>query len=90
MWLGLRELPTEHRFRRQHPIGRFVVDFACPREKLAIEIDGGQHALQEEEDLARSTEIARRGYRVIRFWNDDVIHNLAGVLEVIRKELDNS
>jgi very-short-patch-repair endonuclease len=88
MWLALRELPTEHRFRRQHPIGSYVVDFACPGRKLAIELDGGQHAEQAEEDTARSLEIARRGYRVIRFWNNDVIHNLAGVLEIIRRELD--
>jgi len=67
MWLALRELPTEHRFRRQHPIGSYVVDFACPGRKLAIELDGGQHAHQEEEDAARALEIARRGYRVIRF-----------------------
>ena len=48
-WLALRELPTEHRFRRQHPIGPYVVDFACPARKLAIELDGSQHA---EEDAA--------------------------------------
>jgi very-short-patch-repair endonuclease len=88
MWLALRELPTGHRFRRQHPIGSYVVDFACPGRKLAIELDGGQHALQEEEDAARTREIASRGYRVIRFWNNDVMHNLAGVLEIIRRELD--
>jgi very-short-patch-repair endonuclease len=88
MWLALRELPTEHRFRRQHPIGSHVVDFACPGRKLAIELDGGQHAQQAEEDAARTLEIARRGYRVLRFWNNDVMHNLAGVLEIIRRELD--
>ena len=88
MWLALRELPSEHRFRRQHPIGSHVVDFACPRRKLAIELDGGQHAEQAEGDAARTLEIARRGYRVIRFWNNDVMHNLAGVLEVIRRELE--
>jgi very-short-patch-repair endonuclease len=88
MWLALRELPAEHRFRRQHPIGSYVVDFACPGRKLAIELDGGQHAQQEEDAAARTLEIARRGYRVIRFWNNDVMHNLAGVLEVIRRELE--
>ena len=87
MWVALRELPSEHRFRRQHPIGSHVVDFACPGRKLAIELDGGQHAQQEEEDAARTLEIVRRGYRLIRFWNNDVLHNLVGVLDVIRKEL---
>ena len=75
--------------RRQHPIGRYVVDFASPRGKLAIELDGGQHALREAEDAARTDEVARRGYRVIRFWNGEVIHNLAGVLETIRRELNS-
>jgi very-short-patch-repair endonuclease len=88
MWLALRELPSEHRFRRQHPIGSHVVDFACPGRKLAIELDGGQHARQAAEDAARTLEIARLGYHVIRFWNNDVIHNPPGVLEVIRQELD--
>jgi very-short-patch-repair endonuclease len=88
MWLALRELPGEHRFRRQHPIGPHVVDFACPGRKLAIELDGGQHAQQADEDAARTLEIGRRGYRVIRFWNNDVMHNLAGVLEIIRQELE--
>ena len=88
MWAALRELPSEHRFRRQHPIGSHVVDFACPGRKLAIELDGGQHAQQAQEDAARTLEIARRGYRVIRFWNNDVMHNLAGVLEIIRRELE--
>jgi very-short-patch-repair endonuclease len=88
MWLALRELPREHRFRRQHPIGSHVLDFTCPGRRLAIELDGGQRAQQKEEDAARTLEIARRGYRVIRFWNDDVMHNLAGVLEIIGRELD--
>ena len=81
-------MPGEHRFRRQHPIGRHVVDFACPASKLAIELDGGRHAAQEQADAARTREITRRGYRMIRFWNSDVIDNLAGVLETIRRELD--
>jgi len=77
-----------HRFRRQHPIGRYIVDFACPGLKLAIELDGGQHALRQKEDAARTAELARRGYRLIRFWNGDVIGNLAGVLEKITNELN--
>jgi very-short-patch-repair endonuclease len=88
LWRGLREFPSEHRFRRQHPIGRHVVDFACPSLKLAIELDGGQHALQGEADAARTSDIARHGYRVIRFWNGDVVSNLSGVLERIQQELE--
>ena len=87
LWRALRELPIEKRFRRQHPIGPYVVDFACPSRKLVIELDGGQHAAQQQADALRTTELARRGYRVIRFWNGDVIENLPGVLEIILREL---
>jgi very-short-patch-repair endonuclease len=90
LWRELRELELPHRFRRQHPIGRYIVDFACPAAKLAIELDGGQHAVSAEEDKMRTREIARRGYRVIRFWNHDVMENLPGILEAIRKETDVS
>ncbi len=87
VWRALRELRLANRFRRQHPVGRHIVDFACPAAKLVIELDGGQHAVQSKADEERSLNTARHGYRVIRFWNGDVIDNLAGVLGVIRQEL---
>jgi BirA family biotin operon repressor/biotin-[acetyl-CoA-carboxylase] ligase len=90
LWRELREVLTSVRFRRQHPIGRHIVDFACPAAKLAIELDGGQHAIWHDEDRARSLEIARRGCRVMRFWNGDVMGNITGVLETIRRELNIS
>jgi very-short-patch-repair endonuclease len=89
LWRGVREMLNEHRFRRQHPIGPYIVDFACPARKLAIELDGGQHAERQEQDAARTQDLARRGYRVIRFWNRDVIDNLPGVLELIGQELNS-
>jgi len=88
LWFALRERLPAWKFRRQHPIGRRVVDFACPERKLAIELDGGQHALREEADDRRSAGLAQRGYHVIRFWNSEVLDNLDGVLEAIGGALD--
>ena len=75
------------KIRRQHPIGRHIVDFAVPARKLAIEIDGGQHASTGAADARRTLQLAVHGYRVIRFWNNDVLGNLDGVLETVRSEV---
>lgn len=86
-WRALRERFPAWRFRRQHPIGGRIADFACPSAKVVVELDGGQHARQESEDTVRTAELARHGYRVIRFWNNDVLGNLEGVLASIVREL---
>jgi len=65
LWWALRARIPGYRFRRQHPIGRFIVDFACPSSKLIIEIDGSQHILHQQADAQRAAELARAGYRVI-------------------------
>lgn len=88
IWWKLREAFPSHRFRRQHPVGRHIVDFACPARKLAIELDGAQHALAQQADRLRTVELAQHGYRVIRFWNTDVLENPEGVLDTIRRELE--
>jgi adenine-specific DNA-methyltransferase len=72
-------------FRRQHAIGPYVVDFCAPRLKLIIELDGGQHADQVEYDSARTEYLERQGYRVLRFWNNDVMKNIQGVIQIISK-----
>jgi very-short-patch-repair endonuclease len=77
LWRAMREIGVPLRFWRQHPIGSHIVDFACPALKLAIELDGGQPALQRDRDIARTAELARLGYRVIRFCNNDVTENFA-------------
>jgi very-short-patch-repair endonuclease len=75
------------RFRRQHPVGRFVLDFYCPIHKLAVEVDGEVHDAQQERDAERTAVIEAHGYRVIRFRNEEVLDNLPGVLARIRTAL---
>jgi very-short-patch-repair endonuclease len=70
-------------FRNQHAIGNYIVDFCAPRKKLIIELDGSQHLEQREYDDERTGYLELRGYRVLRFWNNDVMNNIDGVLKVI-------
>ncbi|MEN4904766.1 endonuclease domain-containing protein [Luteimonas sp. TWI1416] len=74
------------RFRRQHPIGPYVVDFVCLAQGLVIEVDGGQHA-ESTSDAARDAFLRAQGYRVLRFWNHDVLGNPEGVWLRIRQAL---
>src|SRR6185437_1965033 len=83
LWRALRESGTRWKFRRQHPIGRQIADFACPARKLVIELDGGQHDARAAADDARSAALAVHGYRVVRFWNNEVIENIEGVVMAI-------
>ena len=89
LWSRLRRnQPDGHHFRRQRPIGPFIVDFVCMAKCLIVEVDGGQHADRAEEDASRTAYLEKKGYRVLRFWNNDVLVNTEGVLEVIRAALD--
>ena len=90
LWRALRSMSLRVKVRRQHPIGRYIADFAVPARKLVIEIDGGQHAEAGDQDAARTRALHEHGYRVIRFWNSDVIGNLPGVLETIAAEIERS
>jgi very-short-patch-repair endonuclease len=71
-------------FRRQHPIGPYVVDFCAPRKKIIVELDGEPHSSQKEYDAARSDYLAEQGYTVIRFWNNEVMTDIEGVIRKIR------
>lgn len=77
------------RFNRQFPIGQFICDFVCREHRLVIELDGGQHGAAGEYDQRRTRFLAAQGYRVIRFWNSDVLDNIEGVVMRIGEELDN-
>jgi very-short-patch-repair endonuclease len=75
-------------FRRQHAIGKYIVDFCSPKEKLIIELDGSQHLDQEEYDNERTEYLAFRGYKVVRFWNSDVMNHVEGVVKSIHQALE--
>jgi very-short-patch-repair endonuclease len=89
LWQKLRNRQLGLDFRRQHPAGPFVLDFYCPSLRLAIELDGGQHAEagNEATDHKRDQWLAERGVTVMRFWNSDAAQNLTGVMEVIAEKI---
>ena len=90
LWYPLRDRRLAgHKFRRQHPIGAFIADFVCIEDRLVVELDGGQHALRSEEDNQRSTYLKSKGYRVFRFWNDQVLRDTQAVLEGILRILES-
>ncbi|PSJ61857.1 endonuclease domain-containing protein [Kumtagia ephedrae] len=83
LWRELRGRRLDHiKFRRQVPIGRYVADFACLEAKLIVEIDGSQHAESAHDDL-RKADLQARGFRVLRFWNDEVLRELDSVCDTI-------
>ena len=87
LWQCLRSKQLKGaKFRRQHPLGRYVLDFVCLDLHLVIEVDGGQHG-QGDHDAVRDAWLAGQGFRVLRFWNNEVMGNRAGVFEVISAAL---
>ena len=76
----------KYKFRRQVPIADFIVDFVCFEQKLIIELDGGQH-MESAKDLARDASLRVLGFRVLRFWNNEVMQNFDGILAVILQHL---
>ena len=90
LWYHLRDRHLSgHKFRRQHPMGVFIADFVCIERRIVVEVDGGQHALQGEEDKRRSAYLKSKGYRVVRFWDNEVLKDTQAVLEAILKMIES-
>ena len=88
LWRALRDRRlSKYKFRRQHPVAGYIVDFVCLERKLIVELDGGQHAVQARYDERRTSNLEAAGYRAMRFWNNDVLANTEGVLTMIVHEL---
>ena len=88
LWYHLRNRHLQGwKFRRQHEIDRYIADFACPDAGLVVELDGSGHDEQQAYDVARTRKMESMGYRVLRFWDNDVLTNIEGVLEVILEAL---
>ena len=87
LWHVLRYKSFGVKFRRQAVIGRYIVDFVCYEKKLVIEVDGGQHCLNQS-DILRDEWLRSQGFEVLRFWNNDVLGNLDGVCEVIEERVN--
>jgi very-short-patch-repair endonuclease len=87
LWSALRNSQLNGaKFRRQQPIGPFIADYVCQEHRLIIEADGGQH-VDNDNDARRTVFLESKGYRVLRFWNGDILSNLGGVAQVIETAL---
>jgi very-short-patch-repair endonuclease len=86
LWRELRQRQLGWRFRRQFPVPPYVVDFACVKARLIVEADGGQHALSNR-DKKRDAKLIAQGWRILRFWNNDILGNRVGVLQTIAEAL---
>jgi very-short-patch-repair endonuclease len=90
LWRHLRRYQIDgHKFRRQQPIGIYIVDFVCFKNKLVIELDGGQHAEQVNNDNTRTVGLESQGFRVLRFWNNQVLTEVEAVKAAIWEALES-
>jgi len=90
LWRQLRSRQLSgHKFRRQQPIGKYIVDFVCLEKRLVIELDGGQHAedAQAQNDSQRTAWLEQNGYRVLRFWNHEILHSIEAIKQAIFQAL---
>ncbi len=89
LWRRIRTQQLGVKFRRQHPAGIYILDFACVELMLALELDGGQHAEAQVKDEKRTRWLEAKGWKVLRFWNNELLKNIDGVLEEINHTLSN-
>ncbi|MGH8428323.1 MAG: endonuclease domain-containing protein [Gammaproteobacteria bacterium] len=88
LWRQLRDRQLEgYKFRRQIPLGIYVADFVCFEARLVVEVDGGQHDMRRDHDEYRTVWLNAQGFKVLRFWNNEVLSASDAVLEIIRREL---
>ncbi len=89
LWQRLRNRRLGgYKFRRQHPIGRFIVDFGCLEKRLVVEVDGGQHSWRVEDDALRTSKLEASGFMALRFWNNDVLGRMDEILGAIHAKLE--
>ncbi|MFH1336921.1 MAG: endonuclease domain-containing protein [Candidatus Zixiibacteriota bacterium] len=85
LWRHLKAKQLEgYKFRRQEPIGNYIVDFICFEKRIVIELDGSQHQTEKDKDRKREQWLKRQGFKVLRFWNNEVLNNMEGVYQVIK------
>ena len=89
LWAHIRNDQLGVNFRRQHAIGKYIPDFVCIEKKLIIELDGSQHLEQQEYDNERTKYLNSLGYKVIRFWNNDIMKNMDGVIYTLIQDTNN-
>src|SRR5512138_1858547 len=89
LWSWIRNDQLGVTFRRQHAIGNYIPDFCCPKARLIIELDGSQHLEQEEYDQERTEYLESKGYRVLRFWNNDVMNDIESVIRAIIQAMES-
>lgn len=90
LWHSLRNRQISNcKLRRQHVIGPYITDFCCVEKNLVIELDGGQHLTREKKDELRTRFLSKMGYRILRFWDDEVLKHKESALEAIRLALEN-
>ena len=87
LWTLLRRKQMGARFRRQYPVGPYIADFACLKPPMIVEVDGGQHAVDIARDEKRTRFLHAAGFRVLRFWNNEILQNPEGVYSVIMETL---